>query len=74
MSKKPIKKKWTILSPDGFTIEFGVPHYTSSKKMMESFEKWKQRYEGQGYYSSNGRRIPLDELFEHCFVSCLDLD
>lgn len=66
------KRKYRILSPDGFTIEFGVEHYPSSKKMMESFEKWKQRYEGQGYYSSNEYgRIPLDELFDYCFVSCL---
>ena len=76
MRKNKVSKKWRILSPDGFPIEFGVSHYTSSKKMMESFEKWKQRYELQGYYSTieDGRRIqiPLDELFGYCFVSCLD--
>ena len=73
MSKKKVSKKWRILSPDGFTIEFGVDHYTSSEQMRESFEKWKQRYEGQGYYSSNEYgRIPLDELENYCFVSCLD--
>jgi len=76
MSKKKVSKKWRILSPDGFPIEFGVSYYTSSEKMYESFEKWKQRYEQQGYYSTieDGRRIqiPLDELENYCFVSCLD--
>jgi|688.fasta_scaffold2237623_2 hypothetical protein len=67
-----IKRKYRILSPDGFTIEFGVEHYPSSKKMWESFEKWKERYRQQGYYSSTEYgRIPLDELFDYCFVSCL---
>ena len=74
--KKKVSKKWRILSPDGFPIEFGVSYYTSSEKMYESFEKWKQRYEQQGYYSTieDGRRIqiPLDELENYCFVSCLD--
>jgi len=70
---KKVSKKWRILSPDGFTIEFGVPHYSSSEKMWESFEKWKERYRQQGYYSSTEYgRIPLDELFDYCFVSCLD--
>ena len=67
-----IKRKYRILSPDGFTIEFGVEHYSSSKKMWESFEKWKERYRQQGYYSSTEYgRIPLDELENYCFVSCL---
>ncbi len=73
MSKKKVSKKWRILSPDGFTIEFGVPHYSSSEKMRESFEKWKERYRQQGYYSSTEYgRISLDELENYCFVSCLD--
>lgn len=73
MTKKKVTKKWRILSPDGFTIEFGVSHYSSSEKMRESFEKWKERYRQQGYYSSTEYgRIPLDELENYCFVSCLD--
>jgi hypothetical protein len=54
--------KIEVLSPDGFTIEFDKPHYPSKKKAFEAFDKWKKRYEQQGYYSSNNGRIPLDEL------------
>ena len=54
--------KYQVLSPDGFTIEFDKPYYTSKKKAFEAFDKWKERYKLQGYYSSNNRRIPLDDL------------
>jgi len=54
--------KYQVLSPDGFTIEFDKPYYPSKKKAFEAFDKWKKRYELQGYYSSNNGRIPLDEL------------
>ena len=54
--------KYEVLSPDGFTIEFDRPYYLSKKKAFEAFDKWKKRYEQQGYYSSNKGRIPLDEL------------
>ena len=54
--------RYEVLSPDGFTIEFDRPYYTSKKKAIEAFDKWKKRYEQQGYYSSNNGRITLDEL------------
>jgi hypothetical protein len=54
--------KYEVLSPDGFTIEFDKPYYTSKEKAFEAFDKWKKRYEVQGYYSSNNGRIPLEEL------------
>jgi hypothetical protein len=58
--------KYQCLSPDGFTIEFDKWTYPSKKQMMESFNKWKKRYEQQGYYSSNNYgRIPLDELEDY---------
>jgi hypothetical protein len=60
------KKKYQVLSPDGFTIEFDKWTYPSKKQMMESFNKWKQRFTFQGYYSSNNYgRIPLDELEDY---------
>lgn len=59
-------KKYQVLSPDGFTIEFDKWTYPTKKEMMKSFQKWKERYEVQGYYSSNNGRIPLNELEEHC--------
>jgi hypothetical protein len=60
-------KKYQVLSPDGFTIEFDKWTYPSKKQMMESFNKWKQRYSVQGYYSStNYGRISLDRLEDYC--------
>jgi len=64
--------KLEVLSPDGFTIEFGKPYYPSKKKAFEAFDKWKKRYELQGYYSSNNGRIPLDELEEHMSIRKID--
>ncbi len=65
--------KIEVLSPDGFTIEFDKPYYPSKKKAFEAFDKWKKRYELQGYYSSNEYgRIPLDELEEHMSIRKID--
>lgn len=58
--------KYVVLSPDGFTIEFEHPYYTSLKKALDALDKWMKRYEVQGYYSSNRGRIPLGELPDHC--------
>lgn len=60
-------KKYQVLSPDGFTIEFDKWYYRSMKKAKEAFENWKQRFEQQGYYSSSRYgRIPLNELENYC--------
>ena len=56
--------KYDVISPDGFSIHFSDT-YPSKKKAIEAFEKWKKRYELQGYYSSNYGRIPLEELHNH---------
>jgi hypothetical protein len=61
------RKKYQILSPDGFTIEREPYFYTSKKKAMEAFDKWKKNYEHQGYYSSSKYgRITLSELEDYC--------
>jgi hypothetical protein len=62
------KYKYVVLSPDGFTIEFEHPYYTSLKKALDAFDKWMKRYEVQGYYSSNKGRIPLNELIDYCTI------
>jgi hypothetical protein len=55
-------KMYDVISPDGFSIHFSDV-YSSKKKAMEAFEKWKERYNTQGYYSSvNYGRIPIPEL------------
>lgn len=64
-------KKYQVLSPDGFTIEFDKWTYPTKKEMMDSFYKWKKRYELQGYYSSNNGRIPLDKLEKYCTFKTL---
>ena len=61
--------KYEVLSPDGFTIEFDRPYYTSKEKAFEAFDKWKERYNRQGYYSSNQYgRIPLEELEDYMSI------
>jgi hypothetical protein len=60
-------KKYQVLSPDGFTIDFHKPYYTSQKKAIEAFEEWKKGYKKQGYYSSTPfGRIDLRDLHEYC--------
>lgn len=62
--------KYQVLSPDGFTIEREVTHYTSKKKAIESFLKWKENYVRQGYYSSvKFGRIDLSDLVEYCQIN-----
>jgi hypothetical protein len=60
------KTRIEVLSPDGFTIEMGVASYPSTNKAADAFNKWKMRFETQGYYSSNNGRIPLNELMDRC--------
>jgi len=60
--------RYEVLSPDGFTIEFDRPYYISKKNAIEAFDKWKERYKLQGYYSSNNGRIPLEELEDYMSI------
>jgi len=59
------KPKYNILSPDGFPID-REKKYNSPEKAKEAFNEWKNRFQSQGYYSSNNGRIPHSELEEHC--------
>ena len=64
--KTATKQTYTILSPDGFTIEH-KPHYPTPDKAKIAFSNWLKRYERQGYYSSvNYGRIDLKELEYYC--------
>jgi len=63
--------KYTMLSPDGFSIEFDKT-YSSKKEAEKAFTRWKKCYERQGYYSSVPfGRIPLDELRAYCTLQKL---
>lgn len=60
------RKKYQVVSPDGFTIEYNR-YYTSRKKAWDAFTEWKKGYEFQGYYSSvKYGRIHLDNLSDYC--------
>ncbi len=58
------KSKFNVLSPDGFQID--LEEYENKEKAWKAFEMWKNRFEMQGYYSSNKGRISLNELKNHC--------
>ena len=67
MTKKYPTKKYQVISPDGFTIEYEHPYYTSKKKAIAAFEKWKERYVKQGYYSSvRFGVLELKDLEQYC--------
>jgi hypothetical protein len=67
MTKKYPTKKYQVISPDGFTIEYEHPYYTSKKKAIAAFEKWRERYVKQGYYSSSRFGVlELKDLEQYC--------
>lgn len=60
---------YQILSPDGFPISQDI--YRNKKQAKLAFEKWKQSFYLQGFYSQlcyNGykREIPLNQLEDYC--------
>lgn len=56
---------YDILSPDGISISWDH-QFPTSRLAWECYKRWAKRYEKQGYYSSNFRRIPLNELKRNC--------
>lgn len=59
-------KKYNVLSPDGFPIQFETT-YTSMDEAYRAFKTWVARYEKQGYYSSADHgRIDLRDLEDFC--------
>jgi hypothetical protein len=62
------RKKYVVLSPDGFPIHHSDT-YTSIKKAKEAFFQWSKGYEHQGFYSSTVfGRIPVPELIRFVLV------
>lgn len=63
------RPKYELLSPDNIPINWRGGYNTKAEALAD-FERWRQGYERQGYYSTfvNGERhrIPLTELFNHC--------
>ena len=61
------EQKYRLLSPDGFDIEMDAV-YTESE-LMPAFEKFKKRFEKQGYYSTSNRtKIDLRDLQDYMQV------
>lgn len=60
-------EEFDVISPDGIPIH-PTDTYPSRAAAKTAFTQWKKRYEKQGYYSSNGRQIPLDELEAYCKI------
>jgi hypothetical protein len=56
---------YDIYSPDGFSIH-PIYTYPTAQAANEAFDKWKERFARQGYYSSNEGRISLDTLRDCC--------
>jgi len=66
-SRTSLKSNYQVISPDGFRIVFETPYYPTLKKAKEAFEKWREKYERQGYYSSSVYgRINLNKLQDYC--------
>ena len=64
--------KLSIISPDGFTISFDET-YESRIQAFRAFIIWRNRYSGQGYYSSvKFGRIPLNKLKHYCKLQVLN--
>lgn len=62
--------KFVILSPDGFLFDFNE---YEEHELDAAFEKIKERYAHQGYYStSNREHIMLDNLRDNCSVMPAD--
>lgn len=65
--KENKKKKYDVISPDGFSIRMGVELFSSIKERDEYFKMWKERFARQGYYSSvKYGRIHLTDLADYC--------
>lgn len=63
------KRKYDILSPDGFSISRSET-WNTPEEAWKAAAEWLKGYERQGYYSTirNGQRyqLPLNEVLQCC--------
>ena len=59
------KTVYEVLSPDGFSIS-ATELYLTPESAEAAFHKWAERFQAQGYYSSNRGRIHLLDLQDEC--------
>ena len=57
---------YNILSPDGFKLRH--EDFKTKEDAMTYFDKWKEGFVKQGYYSASGRNIDLDDLEDECEI------
>lgn len=65
--------KYNVLSPDGIPI-YRELTFNSVEDAGEALDKWVERYQAQGYYSSNNGRIPVEQLALHCKLTTIEDD
>ena len=63
----PTAENYDVLSPDGFSI-FRERKFATEQDAIAGFDEWAKRFEGQGYYSFRGQRIPLADLDTYCEI------
>ena len=61
-------KEIFLLSPDGFSL-FPDKSYKTESEAWKDFEIWKERFNIQGYYSSNKGKILLSDLRKEVKIS-----
>jgi hypothetical protein len=61
-----------VKSPDGFETTGGT-YFTNEELAKREIENFAKRYEMQGYYSTMGMRISLDELKERCRIFPIEI-
>ena len=66
-------KLFEVKSPDGFTTTRTYTLFTSEELAKREIENFAKRYEMQGYYSTMGMRISLDELKERCRIEPIEI-
>lgn len=60
--------KYDVLSPDNISISFDK-QWDSPEDAQKAADNWVERYRQQGYYlTTNGERIPFDELIRYCTI------
>lgn len=70
--KKAAATKLVVLSPDGFNIHHSDTYKTVAQAEA-AFEKWKENFNFQGFYSSvQYGRIPLEDLRLYCKIVAED--
>jgi hypothetical protein len=62
--------RYDVISPDGIPI--APIDYPTKSAAKSAFDKWKSRFDQQGYYSTvmhgHYARLPLDELHLYCKI------